>query len=189
MNPLLLSALLSFAPGFLSRLFGGDSNARLRREVKRLTNPLNVGRVTNQFYQQSLGSPAYQQALGTIAAGANAASSNLAGALGARGLGTTGTGAVLSSLTPSLIGSQRAGLTSAAYQGAQSQAQQSIEAQLRALMGTQGPSYSGQLYGAGLSAFAPMLQAWLQSQLKGGSVGGGYNPYLPAGGSLPVYLP
>lgn len=167
MNPLLLAFLSSFGPGLLARLFGGDSNARLRREAGRISSPQNYSRLTNQYFQQALGSPAYSQALGTIAAGANAASNNVARNLAQAGIGSTGTGAVLSGLTPSLVGSQRAGLTSAAYGQAGSQAEQDIARQLQVLLGTTGPSYSGQLFGGGLDAFGKFLQLWLMQQGQG----------------------
>lgn len=159
-----MASLFSFGPGLLARLFGGDSNERLRRQVMALTNAGNVTRLTNQYFQSGLGSPAYSQALGTIAAGANQSANDVARNLAMSGIGSSGSGAVLSGLTPSLIGSQRAGLTSALYNASQQQAQNQIEQQLRALFGTQGPSYSGQLFGAGLAALGPMLQAYLQQR-------------------------
>jgi hypothetical protein len=165
MNPLLLASLFSLAPGLLSKLFGGGgSNEKLRAEIARLTSPGNVGNVTGQFYQQALGSPAYSEAQGAIATGANQTANQVASSLAQRGIGTTGTGAILSSLTPSLVGSQQAGLRTAAYQGAQSQAQASIQALINALMGTRGPSQSSQLFAGGLSALGPLLEAWIKSK-------------------------
>ena len=168
MNPLLLSALFSFAPGLLSHLFGGDPQEKYRQEVAKLLR----GRpdLVNKLYQQVSGSPAFSQAQGTIAAGANQAAGNLAGSLAARGIGTTGTGAVLSSLLPSLVGSQQSGLRSAAYQTASSQADQDIQARLAALQGSQGPGQTSQLFAGGLSAFGPLLAQWLASKYPG--VGG-----------------
>jgi hypothetical protein len=169
-NPQLLAALLSFAPGLISSLFGSPQ-AKLRNQVKKLTSAQNVGATTNKFYQNAISSPAYSQAQGAIAAGANQAGNNVASSLAARGIGTSGTGAVLSGLTPSLVGSQTAGLRSSAYQGAQNQAQNSIEQQIAALTGTQGPSQSSQLFGVGLEAFLPYLQAML-ARGGGGGVSG-----------------
>ena len=184
--PLLLASLFSMGPSLLSKLFGGDPQEKLRREIARLTGAKNVGATTGQFYQQALGSPAYSQAQGTIAAGANQAGGQLASALGARGIGTSGTGAVLSSLIPSLVGSQQAGLRTTAYQSAQQQAQQQIQAQIAALMGTQGPSQSASLFAGGLEALGPILQQYLLRRNPGtgnlgstmGSQGFGY----PIGG-------
>lgn len=185
-NPLLLASLFSFAPALLSRLFGSDPNQRLRNEIARLTSPGSVGRRTEKFYQQALGSPAYSQAQGAIAAGANQTANQVAASLAQRGLGTTGTGAILSSLTPSIVGSQQAGLRATAYQGAQSEAQSQIEAMIKALMATQGPSQSSQLFAGGLSAFGPLLQAWLQSRgLSGGGGGTGITMGQP-GFTYPV---
>lgn len=164
MNPLLLSGLLSMAPGLLSHLFGGSNQDRLRRQVQKLLAPQNQSNLTNQFYQQALGSPAYSQAQGTIAAGANQAGGQLAQALGARGIGTSGSAAVLSSLMPSLIGSQQAGLRTSAYNSAQSQAMQNIQEQIKNLTGTAGPSQSAQMFAGGMNAFAPMLQQWFNSK-------------------------
>ena len=114
-----------------------------------------------------MGSPAYQQGLGTIAAGANATAANVARQLGASGIGATGTGAILSSLGPSLVGGQQAGLRTAAYTGAQNQAQSQIAQQIAALTGTSGPSQSQQLFSGGLEAFLPYLQSLLGSRLGG----------------------
>lgn len=165
MNPMLLQALFSFAPGLISSLFG-NPQAKLRRQVKRLTSAQNVGAETDKFYQQALSSPMFSQALGNIATGANVASNRVGQNLGARGIGTTGTAAVLSGLTPSLVGSQQAGLRSATFQGAQGQAQKSIQAQLEALLGTQGPSQTQQYFAGGLEAFGPYLKQWLDDYTK-----------------------
>lgn len=172
MNPLLLSALLSFAPGLLSHLFG-DPQKKLREQVATLTGPTNQSLMTNKFFQQAQGSPAYSQAQGQIAAGANATQGLLQSSLGARGLGTSGTGAILSSLMPSLVGSQQSGLNTSLYQGAQGQAQNAIQSQLQALLGTQGPSQSQQLFAGGLESFMPFLQAYFKSK---GLLGGGTAP-------------
>jgi hypothetical protein len=161
LNPLLLSGLLSFGPSFLSKLFGHDPAAEYRKQVARLTDPKNVSALTNQFYQALQGSPAFSQAQGNIALGANTASNNLAQALAARGIGTTGTGAVLSSLTPSLVGSQQAGLRTGAYQSAQQQAMERIQQQIAALQGQMPASQSSQLLAGGLGPFAQFLQQYL----------------------------
>ncbi len=171
-NPQLLAALLSFAPGLISSLFGSPQ-AKLRSKVKGLVSPQNVQATTDKFYQGQIASPAYSQAQGTIAAGGNQAANQIAQNLAARGIGTSGSAAVLSGLTPSLVGSQQAGLRSSAYQGAQSQAQNSIEAQLKALQGTQGPSQTQQAFGVGIEAFLPYLQSLLS--------GGGGRQALPYG--------
>jgi hypothetical protein len=171
MNPQLLAALLSFSPALFSKLFGGDPQKKYRQQVQKLTSAQNVGNETNKFYNQGLASPMYSQAQGAIAAGANQASNQVAGNLAQRGIGTTGTAAVLSGLTPSLVGSQQAGLRSSTYQGAQNQAQQSIQAQLAALNGSQGPSQTQQLFSGGLEAFLP----YLQQLLSGRALGGGAN--------------
>ena len=163
MNPLLLSALFSFAPGLLAHLFGGDPQKKLREQVAALTGPTNQSLLTNKFFQQAQGSPAYSQAQGQIAGGANATQGLLQSSLGARGIGTSGTGAILSSLMPSLVGSQQSALNTAAYQGAQGQARTSIQQQLDALLGTQGPSQAQQLTAGGLESFGPFLLAYLKS--------------------------
>ena len=170
MNPMLLGALLSFAPTLLGGLFGNPQK-KLRRQANKIISPQNLANLTNQFYGQALASPAYSQAQGTIAAGANQASNQVAQSLAQRGIGTTGTSAVLSGLTPSLVGSQQAGLRTAAYQGAQNQAQQNIERQLALLTGTSGPSQTQNLFAGGLEAFIPYLMALMG---QGGAGGGGY---------------
>lgn len=158
---------MSFGPGFLSGIFGGDPQKELRKKMMQLMSPQNQAKLTNQFYQQNLGSPAYSQGLSTIAAGANQAGNQVAANLGARGIGTTGTGAILSSLVPSLVGSQQAQLRTGAYNSAQGQAMQTLQQQLAALTGTAGPSQTRQLFGAGLDAFGPMFNSWLMAKYPG----------------------
>lgn len=162
-SPLFLPLLLSFGPSLISKLFGGDPQKELERRIARLQSPQNIGKVTQGLYQNVIGSPAFSQAQGTIAAGANAGAGQLASELGARGIGTTGTGAVLSSLTPSIVGSQMAGLRTGAYNSAQQQALQQIQAQIARLTG-QGPSQTQQLFAGGLSSIAPFFQQYLGSR-------------------------
>jgi hypothetical protein len=109
------------------------------------------------MYQQQLASPAYSQAQGAIAQGANQTGNQVATELGARGIGTSGTGAILSSLTPSIVGSQMGQLKTGAYNSAQQQAQNTIQQQIANLQGTSGPSQSRQLFAGGLDAFLPFL--------------------------------
>lgn len=163
MNPLILSSLLSFAPGLLSSLFG-DPRKKLQKKIQKLISPANQAALTQQFYNQALGSPGFSQAQGQIAAGANQAGSDIASALAQRGIGTSGTGAILPGLVSSLVGSQQAGLRSAAYQGAQGQAQNNIQQQIAALQGTAGPSQTQQLFAGGLDALGPILAAYFGQQ-------------------------
>lgn len=169
MDPMTMSLLLSFAPSLLSGLFG-DPQKKYLRKARQLMSPQNLANLTNQFYQQQIGSPAFAQGQGAIAAGANQASNQVASSLAQRGIGTTGTAAVLSGLTPSLVGSQQAGLRTAAHQSAQSQAQQNIERQLALLAGTSGPSQTQNLFAGGLEAFIPYLTAMMGG--RGGQGGG-----------------
>jgi len=159
---LLLPLLMSFAPGLLGKLFG-DPNLHLRKQIEALLSPQNMSRLTNANYQQSISSPAYSQAQGSIAQGANQAANTVAQNLAARGLGTSGTGAVLSGLTPSLVGSQTAGLRTAAYESSRQQALDTISKQIEALYKTSGPSQSQQLFSGGLSAFSPYLESYLRA--------------------------
>ena len=160
---LILAALASLGPGLIGRLTG-DPQQRLRQQLMALLSAQNVGRSTEGFYQQALASPAYSQAQGTIAAGANTTAGTLARELGARGIGTSGTGAVLSSLIPSIVGSQQAGLRTSAHQSAQERAMQQIQAQIAAIMGTRGPSRSAQAFAGGLDVFGPILLSYLNQQ-------------------------
>ena len=73
MNPMVLASLLSFAPGLLSGLFG-DPQAKLRKQLMQLSSPAYQGRLTQQNYQQALGSPAYAQGQQAITAGARTTS-------------------------------------------------------------------------------------------------------------------
>jgi hypothetical protein len=156
-------ALLSFLPSLLTAL-GGNPQVKLRRQLNKLSSPQYLANLTNQYYQQQLASPAYSQAQGTIAAGANATQGNVASSLGQMGVSNSGLGAILSSLTPSLVGSQQAGLRTSAYQGAQGQAQQRVQDLINNLLGTQGNSPARNLAGQGVEAFMPFIQQYLQKQ-------------------------
>jgi len=162
MNPLLLPLLLSFGPAMAGKFFG-DPMEKLRRQILSLLTPQMIAKMTQQFYQQAISSPAYSNALGTIATGANATANTVGANLAARGLGTTGTGAVLSGLTPSLVGSQTSGLRAGAYESSRQQALDTISKQIDALYKTSGPSQTQQLFSGGLSAFSPYLESYLRS--------------------------
>jgi hypothetical protein len=174
-HALLLPLLSSFGPALLNKLFGGDPQKVYRQRVAQLTSPGNVAGLTNQFYQQLLGSPMFSQAQAGIAGGANQASNDVASSLAQRGIGTSGSASILSGLTPSLIGSQMGQLRAGTYGQAQGQAQNSIQSQLGALGQTYGPSQTAQFAGAGINAFAPFLQAFLKSKYPNmfGSMTGG----------------
>lgn len=172
--------LLSMGPGVLAKMFGYDPQKTLRDRVGMLSSPESLAKFTAQNYQNLQGGPAFQQALGNIAAGGNATSNLISSELGARGIGTSGTGAILSSITPSIVGSQQAQLRTATQATAAQQAQQQIQQMIAALMGTQGPSASAQLLGGGLEAFGPLLQRWL-SQRAGGAGGNGTWQPAPQG--------
>lgn len=162
---LLLPLLLTFGPSIFSKLFAGqDPQEKLRRQIQALLNPATLAKLKEEYYRQNLSSPAYSQAQQTIAAGANQTANETAANLAARGIGTTGTGAVLSALTPSLVGHSLAGIRTAAYDSAGTQAQQNVAQQIAALTGTQGPSRTTQLFAGGLEAFQPYLQAYLRSK-------------------------
>lgn len=173
-SPLLIPLLTSFGPAIWSKLFGGNPQEKYRQQVAALYSPSHVANLTDQFYNTALNSPGFSQGMSNIAAGANQTAGNLAASLGARGIGTTGTGAILSSLTPSIVGSQQAALRSKAYESSQAQAMEQIKQQLAALTGTQGPSQTQQYLGAGISAFSPYLQGYLSKKYPDvfGNIGG-----------------
>jgi len=179
---LLTGGLFSFLPGLLSHLFGGDPQAHYRAMVAKLLTQRPD--LINKYYQQAQGSPAFSQAQGQIAAGANATQGGLQSALGARGIGTSGTGAILSSLLPSIVGSQQSQLRTSAYGAAQNQADSDIQAQLAALQGSQGPSQTQQYFGAGLSSFGPLLEQWLKQRYAGTGGGGSWSTTGSRQGSL-----
>jgi len=163
MSPLLLPLLLSFGPSVAGKFFG-DPMEKLRRQILSLLTPQMIAKMTQQFYQQAISSPAYSNALGTIATGANATANTVGANLAARGLGTTGTGAVLSGLTPSLVGAQTSGLRAGAYESSRQQALDTISKQIEALYKTSGPSQTQQLFSGGLSAFSPYLESYLRNK-------------------------
>jgi len=167
MDPTIIASLISLAPALLSGLFGGNPQKKLQKKINRLLSPENQKALTNQFYQQALGSPAFSQAQGQIATGANQAGSDIASSLAQRGIGTSGTGAILPGLISSLVGSQQAGLRTSAFQGAQQQAQNTLQQQIANLQGTSGPSQTQQLFAGGLDALGPILAQYFSQQKQG----------------------
>jgi hypothetical protein len=161
-NPLIIAALTSFAPSLLSKLFGGkSSNQQVMDKIRALYDPAYRASLQSQYYRQNLGSPAYSQAQGDIAAGANQAASTIASNLGQTGLSSSGTGAIMSGVVPSMVGHNLAGLRTAAYNAGGTAADQSIEGMISALLKTMGPSQPQQLFGAGTDAFSKYLANWL----------------------------
>lgn len=165
LGALAMPLLLAFGPAVFSRLFSiQDDKARLRQELFQLLTPENMKRLTEQFYKQNIQSPAFSQGQQVIASGANATANQVAQNLGARGIGTSGTGAILSSLTPSLVGQQMAGLRTTAHNAAAADARQTIQQQADALINTSGPSMNRQLFSAGLDSFTPYLASYLRAK-------------------------
>jgi hypothetical protein len=185
-TPLLINAAMSFLPGLLSSLFGGKSSAQKEQErlakekqdamdrIRALYDPAYRSKLQAKYYQQNLGSPAYSQAQGTIAAGANQAGSQIATSLGQSGLNQSGLGAVMSGMVPSMVGGKLATLRTSAYNAGGEAANADIAGQAQAIMqslGLQGapagPSQTQQLLSGGMSAFAPYLSEFLSKKYTG----------------------
>ena len=170
MDPVTLALLTSFGPMLLSKLFGGQSSGeQAMSKIRALYDPAYRAKLQAQYYQQNLQSPAYSQAQGTIAAGANQSASQIASNLGATGLTPSGTGAIMSGLIPSMVGHNLAGLRTTAYNAGGTAADQSIEGMVRAIMGTMGPSQTQQLLGGGMDAFSKFLSQYLTGKGLGGT--------------------
>jgi hypothetical protein len=167
-NPMFQGAAMNFLPALLGKLglFGKDPQAELRKKIGRVSDPANQQKLTQQMYQQFLQSPAYAQAQGSIAGGANAAQNQLASSLGARGLGSSGIGSVSKGIAASLPGMQMGQLQAGGYQGAQTGAQNQIRSQIEALLGGgAGPSQGQQLMGAGMQGLSSMLMPLLMKRM------------------------
>jgi len=162
MDPVTLSLLMTFGPALLSKLFGGKSSGeKAMDKIRALYDPAYRAKLQAQYYQQNLSSPAYSQAQGTIAAGANQSASQIASSLGQTGLTPSGTGAIMSGVIPSMVGHNLAGLRTTAYNAGGTAADQSIEGMVRAILETQGPSQTQQMFGAGTDAFSKFLSQYL----------------------------
>ena len=171
--PFLGNAAMAFAPSLLNSLFGGqDPGKQYRTRVAGLLAPQNMGRLTQQYFQQALGSPAYAQGQRQIAQGANQTGNMLQQRAAQAGIGGSGLGALMSSLTPSISGNALAQLQAGAYQGAQGQAQNSIQQQLGAMGQTGqpwafGPSQNQEMFSGGLAALGPLLEQFFKSRQGG----------------------
>lgn len=164
LNALILPLLAAFGPAIFSKLFNKGQDTQ--KQIEELLKPETLAKLREEFYRQALQSPAYSQAQGTIAAGANQTANNVAASLAARGVGTTGSGAILSGLTPSLVGSQTAKLRTDAYGVANESALANLKERLAALTNKQ-PSQSQQMLGAGLESFGPYLTQFLKARYPG----------------------
>lgn len=191
MASFLLPAISSFALPFLGGLFRGKDPAdELRQRLGNISNPQNQMALANQFYQAFLGSPAFSQAQGNIAAGQNVALNQLRQSLGARGLTTSGIGSVAPALAQSGAANQLAALRAGGYNSAQQAASDAIRNQIQALLGAPvGQNYQAQGLGAGLGAFGQFLQQYLlQKQLGGGLPTGALN-FAASGFGAPGIAP
>ena len=156
-----VALLLAFGPAAISKLFGHKTpEQKAREQIEQLL--ANRAKMTTENFRQVVSSPAYSAAQGSIATGANQASNNVAANLAERGIGTTGTGAVLSGLTPSLVGSQQSALLANAHKQATDMFESEFQKRIAAINGAAGPSRTAQLLGGGLDAFAPYLQAYMK---------------------------
>jgi hypothetical protein len=172
--------LMAFGPAIVAKMFGWKTAAekeaeRLAKEktsamdqIRALYDPAFRARLQAQYYQQNLSSPAYAEAQGKIAQGANQSAAQIASSLGQTGLTSSGAGAIMSGMVPSMVGRSLAGLGTAAYNAGGTAADASIEGQAAAIMralGTQGasagPSMPAQMAGAGLTDFSKYLGDWL----------------------------
>jgi hypothetical protein len=161
MDPVTLALLTAFGPMLLSKLFGGQSSGQQAQDkIRALYDPAYRAKLQAQYYQQNLSSPAYSQAQGTIATGANQSASQIASSLGQTGLTSSGTGAIMSGIVPSMVGHNLAGLRTTAYNSAGTAADTSIEGMVRAILGTQGASQTAQMGAAGLDAFTKFLSTY-----------------------------
>jgi len=170
--------LMAFGPSLISALFGGGKgstqNDKLRQQIMALLSPQAQAQLAKQYYQQNISSPGFSQGQSVIAAGANQTANTVAENMGARGLAGSGTRDVLSGLTPSLVGSQIAGLRTAAQTQANTQAQQNIAAQIAALTGTvrrdqngnaiNDSSQSQTQFAGGVQQFTPFLTEYLRGK-------------------------
>lgn len=162
-SPMGLPLLLSFLPSLVAR-FQKDPRQEYMAAVRRLYSPENMSRLTSQYYQQGLASPGYSAAQGNIAAGANQMAGQLAQNLGARGLSTTGLGSVLSSMTPSVVGSQQAALNTQTYNAARSDALENIKQQLAAMGGGPYTTPREAAFSQSLQSFTPYLMNYLKGK-------------------------
>jgi hypothetical protein len=168
MDPVTLMLLGSFGAPLLGKLFGGQSpEQRAMEEIRKLYDPAYRAKLQGQYYQQNLGSPAYAQAQGTIAAGGNQAANVMAQNIGETGLRSAGVGSVMSAMVPSMVGHNLAGLRTGAYNAAGSAADTSIEGLVQSILKTMGPSMGQQMGAAGMDAFSKFLQAYLQNKYPG----------------------
>ena len=161
---LLLPLLMSFGPGIISKLFGGRSpQDQLKDQINQLLDPKNLAALRAAYYNQNVNSPGFTTGQNAIAAGANQTANAVAEKMGAHGISHSGTADVLSSMGPSLVGTNQAQLYGAADTAAASQTQQTIAETIAALYKTYGQASPDMQYAAaGWNNFTPYQTSWLK---------------------------
>lgn len=166
---LILALLTAFGPSILEKLglFGKDPNESLKDQLRVLLSPAHRQALQDQITRNILQGSAFNQGLGAIATGANTTANTLAKSLAARGITGSGTRDILTSMVPSITGSQIGQLKAGAEQTAAQTAADTIKAEIEGLYKTSGPSQGSQYTAAGVSAFTPFLAAWLKGRYPG----------------------
>lgn len=179
MLPFLGQSALALLPGLMSKL-SGDPYKRYQQQVQNILAPQNMSRLTQGFYQQALGSPAYGMAQRQIGAGTNQTMNRLASNAGISGVSNSGVGNLGASIGPSLAGNAMAGLQTNMWNNAGQQAQNAIQQQLGQL-GNQMPlGQTQQLFGAGIGSLGPLLQQLLTQHLGQSAMNNMVAPYQNA---------
>ena len=164
-----LSALGPWAPilfGLAGSLWSGyqadKARQRYQERVKQLLSAGNISKETAALLEGIMGGQGYQSGLAQVAAGANASQAQIANALASRGLGTSGIGAVMSGLTPAMVGQMQMQLATKAQDAARQQALENIKAQIGTLSGEP----SGRQVGAqnALNAIGLSLEQWAKGK-------------------------
>lgn len=171
----LAQAGLAMLPSLLGH-FQKDPSQQYRQNVANLLSPANMGRLSQQYFQQGLGSPAYALGQRQISAGTNATMGNLASNAGLSGLSQSGLGNLMASIGPSLAGGQLANLNAGLWNASQQMAQNNIQNQIQALSQSMPISQNQGLFAGGLAALGPLLQQYMQSRQPG--MGGGGMPSM-----------
>ena len=150
--------LFGFGGSLLQGYMADQARKRFQERVKQLMSAGNISKETAAFLTNMIGGAGYQGALGRIAAGANATQSSIANTLASRGLGTSGIGAVMSGLTPSIVGKMQSDLYTKAEAESRQAAMEKIKQEIATLSGN--PNGLETALAGGIGVLGRGLEQW-----------------------------
>lgn len=162
---MLLPLLLGGGSTLLGGLMNKDPYAEIMRKIAQWSDPRQIGRDTDMFNRQFLGSSAFGSAKGANLGAANNIRNQLQSRLAGSGLGSTGIGQAAQSLGNSALGPLMSKLYAGGYEQSQNMAQMLMRSRLATLGAAGQPqNIGGGIMGAGLGSLGDLLKMYMNSK-------------------------